>query len=256
MKPCYHKVSLLIVVISILLASCKNDTPYFTRSNYCVSCFLDSNNVYSLEETVGCSLDASCSISNENEDVAELHVETGKHIIIPKKIGYTHLELVRGEELVSVMILVKTEAIDYWKIIDQSENVDCNPELKEKICSDIYKSQVLPQLYINDDIYFGYGSKGVWYITCRNHSSSGWDDFYVDYAKGDTEYKFYAWPDMDKKQSFTFSLDEVRQSSVGESTKYGTFTCDLTDYYQQKYGQDKVKKVVLSYKVRSFRMIF
>ena len=70
-----------------------------------------------------------------------------------------------------------------------------------------------------------------------------------------TEYKFYAWPDMDKKQAFTFSLDEVRRPSGGEPTKYGTFTCDLTDYYQQKYGQDKVKRVVLSYKVVSFRMI-
>ena len=37
--------------------------------------------------------------------------------------------------------------------------------------------------------------------------------------------------------------------------KYGSFTCDLTDYCQQKYGQDKVRRVVLSYKVESFRMI-
>lgn len=256
MKPYYHKVSLLLVIISILLASCKNEAPYFMRSYYCVNCFLDSNNVYSLEETVGRSLDASCSISNENDGVAELRVETGKHIVIPKKIGYTHLELIRGEEQASVMILVKTEAIDYWKITDRRENVDCAPELKERISSDIYKSQVLPQLYINDDVYFGYGSKGVWYMTCLDHSSSCRDDFYVDYAKGDAEYKFYAWPDMDKKQSFTFSLDEVRRPYGEEPTKYGTFTCDLTDYYQQKYGQDDVRRVVLSYKVRSFHMIF
>ena len=188
--------------------------------------------------------------------MAELQVnqETGKHIIVPKKIGYTHINLVRGEEKVSIMVGVKTEAIDFWRITDRIEKIDCASDLKEIIRADMYESQVLPQLKVNDDVYFGYGSKGRWNMS---YSSNRDDlrDFYVDYAKGDTEYKFYAWPDMDKKQVFTFSLDEVRRPSGEDPTKYGTFTCDLTDYCQQKYGQDKVRRVVLSYKVVSFRMI-
>ena len=119
----------------------------------------------------------------------------------------------------------------------------------------MYESQVLPKLQVGEMIYFGYCSKGRWYMNYSWKDRDDLSDFYVDYAKGDTEYKFYAWPDMDKKQAFTFSLDEVRRPSGGEPTKYGTFTCDLTDYYQQKFGQDKVKRVVLSYKVESFRMI-
>lgn len=248
-----------LVALSVLLASCKDDdAPYFTRSNYGVNCFLDADEEYSLEDAVGRILDASCSISNENEGVAELQVdqETGKHIIVPKKIGRTRINLVRGEEHVSVTILVKTQAIDFWKITARVEKIDCASDLKEIIRADMYESQVLPQLQVNDDVYFGYGSKGRWYMSysCKDHDDLR--DFYVDYAKGDTEYKFYAWPDMDKKQAFTFSLDEVRRPSGADPTKYGTFTCDLTDYYQQKYGQDKVRRVVLSYKVVSFRMIF
>lgn len=257
MKLCSYKVSLLLeVIMSILLTSCKDDAPYFTRSNYGVDCFLDADEEYSLEDAVGRTLDASCSISNENEGVAELQVdqETGKHIIIAKKIGRTRINLVRGEEHVSVTILVKTQAIDFWRITDRIEKIDCASDLKEIICADMYESQVLPKLQVNDDVYFGYGSKGRWNMS---YSSNRDDliDFYVDYAKGDTEYKFYAWLDMDKKQAFTFSLDEVRRPSGEDPTKYGTFTCDLTDYYQQKYGQDKVRRVVLSYKVVSFRMI-
>lgn len=258
MRKCLYKVSLLLeVIMSILLTSCKDDdAPYFTRSNFGVNCFLDANEEYSLEDAVGRTLDASCSISNENEGVAELQVENDKHIIMPKKIGYTHVKLIRGEEKVSVMIRVKTEAVDFWRITDRVEKIDCASDLKEIIRADMYESQVLPQLKVNDDVYFGYGSKGRWNMSYSSKDSDDLMDFYVDYAKGDTEYKFYAWPDMDKKQAFTFSLDEVRRPSGGEPTKYGTFTCDLTDYYQQKYGQDKVRRVVLSYKVVSFRMIF
>lgn len=40
---------------------------------------------------------------------------------MPKKIGYTHVKLIRGEEKVSVMIHVKTEAIDFWRITDRIE---------------------------------------------------------------------------------------------------------------------------------------
>ena len=87
------KVSLInlmcLVALSVLLVSCKDDdAPYFTRSNYGVNCFLDADEEYSLEDAVGRTLDASCSISNENEGVAELQVnqETGKHIIVPKKL--------------------------------------------------------------------------------------------------------------------------------------------------------------------------
>lgn len=97
-----------LVALSVLLASCKDDdAPYFERSGYLLDCFLD----------------ASCSISNENDGVAELQVdqETGKHIIVPKKIGYTHINLVRGEEKVSIMVGVKTEAIDFWRITDRIE---------------------------------------------------------------------------------------------------------------------------------------
>lgn len=248
-----------LVALSVLLTSCKDDdAPYFERSGYLVDCFLDADGEYSLEDAVGRTLDASCSITNENEGVAELQVdqETGKHIIIAKKIGRTRINLVRGEEHVSVTILVKTEAIDFWRITDRIEKIDCASDLKEIIRADMYESQVLPQLQVGNDVYFGYGSKGRWYMNYSSKDRDDLRDFYVDYAKGDTEYKFYTRPDMDKKQAFTFSLDEVRQLSGGEPTKYGTFTCDLTDYYQQKYGQDKVRRVVLSYKVVSFRMIF
>lgn len=248
-----------LVALSVLLASCKDDdAPYFERSGYLVDCFLDADEEYSLEDAVGRTLDASCGISNENEGVAELQEdqETGKHIIIAKKIGRTRINLVRGEEHVSVTILVKTQAIDFWRITDRVEKLDCASDLKEIIRANMYESQVLPKLQVNDDVYFGYGSKGRWYMNYSSKDRDDLRDFYVDYAKGDTEYKFYTRPDMDKKQAFTFSLDEVRRPFGEEPTKYGTFTCDLTDYYQQKYGQDKVRRVVLSYKVVSFRMIF
>lgn len=90
-----------LVALSVLLASCKDDdAPYFERSGYLLDCFLDADEEYSLEDAVGRTLDASCSITNENEGVAELQVdqETGKHIIVPKKIGYTHINLVRGRK--------------------------------------------------------------------------------------------------------------------------------------------------------------
>ncbi len=260
MKLCFCTASLLLVaMMNIFLVSCKDDdASYFVRRSYMEYCFLDSCNVYSLEETVGRSLDASCSISNENENVAELQVdkETGQHIIVPKKIGTARVKLVRGEEEVTVMIVVKTEALDYWKIEERIENIDCTSSLKEEIRSDIYEAHVLPRLSVDGIIYFGYGSKGRWWLESLDDVGSVNRQFYVDYAKGDTEYMFYTYPDVDKKQSFIFSLDEVRQPYGGEPAKYGTFTCDLTDYYQQKYGQDKVKRVVLSYKVRTFRMIF
>lgn len=260
MKKIILYIFLVVLCVSCgLLASCKDDdAPYFARSGHFINCFLDSNKVYSLEETVGRSLDASCSISNDNNGVAELQVDekSGNHIVVPKKIGCTHVTLVKGEEKASVTIEVKTAAIDFWKITDRIEKIDCTSELKDNILFDIYESQVLPQLNVAGEFVPGYNSKGKWYMGYSRDNGGEWKNFYVDYAKGDTEYKFYAWPDMDKKQFFTFSLDEVQQPSGGEATKYGTFTCDLTDYYQQKYGQDKVKRVVLSYKVRSFRMIF
>lgn len=138
------KVSLInlmcLVALSVLLASCKDDdAPYFERSGYLLDCFLDADEEYSLEDAVGRTLDASCSIANENDGVAELQVnqETGKHIIVPKKIGRTRVKLMRGEEKVSITVVVKTEAIDFWRITDRIEKIDCASDLKEIIRADM-----------------------------------------------------------------------------------------------------------------------
>ena len=171
------KVSLInlmcLVALSVLLASCKDDdAPYFERSGYLLDCFLDADEEYSLEDAVGRTLDASCSIANENDGVAELQVsqETGNHIIVPKKIGRTRVKLMRGEEKVSITVVVKTEAIDFWRITDRIEKIDCASDLKEIIRADMYESQVLPQLKVNDDVYFGYGSKGRWNMSLDRKS--------------------------------------------------------------------------------------
>lgn len=255
---CKLALLLLVAMVSMLQISCKDDdAPYFERSSYYEDCFLDSDKVYSLEEAIGHSLDASCSISNENKDVAEVQIdkETGKHIIIPKKIGYTHLELKKGEEKASVMIQVKTEAINYWEITQRIEKIDCNPDLKENIRSDIYMSQVLPKLNVGKNIYFGYGGKGRWCLEAFDDASSKVKSIYVDFSRGDSKYCLYAFPDMDKKQYVAFSLDGIQNPSGKIPDKFGTFTCDLTDYYQQKYGEGKVKKVELVYKVKSYYII-
>lgn len=252
------KIGLLLVVTCMLLAACKdNEGSYFARNNYYVSCFLDSDKIYSLEEIVGRALDASCEISVEYDDIVELQIdkEIGKHIIIPKELGFSHLYIMRGDEKVAVMIQVKTAAIDFWKIEKRVEKIDCASDISEEICSDIYQSQVLPQLNVGEELYFGYGGKGKWTVSFSGYDSGDNDKtFYVDYVKGESKYMFYSFPNKDKKQVFTFSLDDVQRPLGGEVTKFGAFTCDLTDYYQQKYGQDKVKKVILSYEVRSFRM--
>ena len=72
MKQCFCKVSLLfVVIISLLLVSCKDDdAPYFERSGYLLDCFLAADEEYSLEDAVGRTLDASCSFSYENECVS------------------------------------------------------------------------------------------------------------------------------------------------------------------------------------------
>lgn len=249
---------LLVAMVSILQISCKDDdAPYFERSSYYENCFLDSDKVYSLEEAIGHSLDVSCSISNENEGVAEVQTDkgTGKHIIIPKKIGYTQIELKKGEGKASVMIYVKTEAINSWKIKERIEKIDCAPELKENIRSDIYMSQVLPKLNVGEDIYFDYGGKGRWCLEVFDDASSKVKSIYVDFSRGDSKYSLYVFPNMDKKQYVTFSLDGIQNTSEKRPVKFGTFTCDLTDYYQQKYGEDKVKKVELFYKVQSYYVI-
>ena len=141
------KVSLInlmcLVALSVLLASCKDDdAPYFKRSDYDMYCFLDGDEEYFLEKTIGRTLDASCSIANENDGVAELQVdqETGKHIIVPKKIGRTRVKLMRGEEKVSITVVVKTEAIDFWRITDRIEKIDCASDLKEIIRCLLYTS--------------------------------------------------------------------------------------------------------------------
>lgn len=65
-----------LVALSVLLTSCKDDdAPYFKRSDYDMYCSLDADEEYSLEDAVGRTLDASCSISNENDGVAELQVD-------------------------------------------------------------------------------------------------------------------------------------------------------------------------------------
>lgn len=178
MKLYICKVSLFFVVMtSVLLVSCNDDEDsYFVQSGYLVNCFLDSNKVYSLEETVGRSLNASCSISNENDDVAEIQIdkETGKHIIVPKKIGCTYVKLIRGEERSSVMIVVKTEAIDFWKISDRIEKIDCSPDLMEDIRVDVYMAQVLPQLNVGGELVPGYNSKGKWYMGYSRDNGGDW----------------------------------------------------------------------------------
>lgn len=46
----------------------------------------------------------------------------------------------------------------------------------------MYESQVLPQQKVNDDVYFGYGSKGRWNMSYSSNRDE-LRDFYVDYAK-------------------------------------------------------------------------
>lgn len=252
MKQLFGKFVVAVFVLSVfLLGSCgNNDKPYFSQQNYAIRCYLDSVKEYTLEDVVGRQLDASCRMTNEHDNVVELQVEqkTGKHNLMLKGLGFSHINVLRNGEKASVSVDVVTEAIERkWQIFDRAENVVCTPDLKETILDDMYHNLVVPKMSLHDRVVLDFGNNGKWQFGFFvGGTLAKILDF--DYDKVQKEYSFYSLDEPDKRQTFTFQLIS-KEKTRKAIYKKGYFSCDLTSYYQKKYGAEKVGKVIVTYLV-------
>lgn len=240
--------TLLVMAIGLLMVSCsKEDETFFSKKDYYMGCFIDSSKVYTLEDVIGKQLDTSCCITNQYGNVLDVQVDknTGKHQLILKDLGFTKIKISRNEENVTISVQVITEAFDNWVVERREESIDCSPTLKNEILKDMFQSLVLPKMSEDDRFSYAYGKNGKWRIECKLASDPiKFLDF--DYDKTQKKYYLYDEKEPSKKQCFTFSL--IRKNNDGRYThKSATFTTDLTDFYQKKYGVDKVEKVKVVY---------
>ncbi len=247
--------ALAVAVICLLTVGCSEENgPFFADGYPIVRCHIDSINEYTLEGIIGKRLDASCSIANQYNRVAEVQVEpsTGLHRLVPKELGFTRIEITRNEEKTDITVQIVTDAIDSWEVKEREDMIVCTPGLKDEIAADMFTNQLLPELSQYDMLSISYGRYGQWrasfLVNAPSHLS-----FCVDYDKEQEIYYFQDYKNGDKKQGLTFNL--ISKEVIENRTyKEATFSYDLTDVYQKKYGTEHVQRVKVTYSV--FNVIY
>lgn len=252
MKHIVFNFCLSLLLALPILASCGNDDEsFFSKDEYSVNCYIDSDKVYLVSDMIGRELVAGCEMENKHDDVASLErdPQTGRYYILPKRIGSTYIKLNVDGSKSKIYVRVVTAATDSWLIQGREEDVECDSHLKEAITEDLYVSHVFPKLEQEDNFSIA--------MSYRPHFNCKDDILLFDYDRLTGEYTFYSIGDLNKKQVFKFYLDDKK---VGEEdggfVKSGTFVCDLTEWYKEKYGNDLVQRVVLRYKVGKPRIYF
>ena len=237
------------------LNSCSEDSE--PESNiFNVQYSIDSiGQVTTIEHIIGKSkLDESQIQVKDNSVLTIERKGDGFHYIIPQHVGYTQILVNANDKSYKIIIRVLSEGCESWEIRNVVSQIICSYDVKDSILNDLNKRNIFPEMQKGDKMHFGTDPRHVeiWhdkYFGKTNENNPKYLMF--SYEQTPPNYFFKERNNAGREQRISFILTRKEFYHGDFYNKEGIFRYAPTLIYQELYGKDKVKQVVIDYEVKN-----
>lgn len=211
-------------------------------------CYIDSVGTVAVEDILNVSLSNNAIVAISDNNIVDARLDkwhTKKHCLDLKRMGRVHVMVNDAGKVYTLSLTVKSALIDYrpylWHVDYAEEKFICSQEVRQEIIDDFHSNSIVPIM--------GNG----WKLMASNELDKCWvhsegDDeatLMVNYDRETSEYVFTSRDNNTAEQRFKF----VVTSHNEYGTRNGELKCDMTEYYRNRYGKDKVEFVGIIYTV-------
>ena len=237
------------------LNSCSEDSE--PESNiFNVQYSIDSiGQVTTIEHIIGKSkLDESQIQVKDNSVLTIERKGDGFHYIIPQHVGYTQILVNANDKSYKIIIRVLSEGCESWEIRNVVSQIICSYDVKDSILNDLNKRNIFSEMQKGDKMHFGIDPRHVeiWhdkYFGKTNENNPKYLMF--SYEQTPPNYFFKERNNAGREQRISFILTRKEFYHGDFYNKEGIFRYAPTLIYQELYGKDKVKQVVIDYEVKN-----
>ena len=237
------------------LISCSEDSE--PESNiFNVQYSVDSiGQVTTIEHIIGKSkLDESQIQVKDNSVLTIERKGDGFHYIIPQHVGYTQILVNANDKSYKIIIRVLSEGCESWEIRNVVSQIVCSYDVKDSILNDLNKRNIFSEMQKGDKMHFGTDPRHVeiWhdkYFGKTNENNPKYLMF--SYEQTPPNYFFKERNNAGREQRISFILTRKEFYHGDFYNKEGIFRYAPTLSYQELYGKDKVKQVVIDYEVKN-----
>lgn len=237
------------------LISCSKDSE--PESNiFNVQYSVDSiGQVTTIEHIIGKSkLDESQIQVKDNSVLTIERKGDGFHYIIPQHVGYTQILVNANDKSYKIIIRVLSEGCESWEIRNVVSQIVCSYDVKDSILNDLNKRNIFSEMQKGDKMHFGTDPRHVeiWhdkYFGKTNENNPKYLMF--SYEQTPPNYFFKERNNAGREQRISFILTRKEFYHGDFYNKEGIFRYAPTLIYQELYGKDKVKQVVIDYEVKN-----
>lgn len=237
------------------LISCSEDSE--PESNiFNVQYSIDSiGQVTTIEHIIGKSkLDESQIQVKDNSVLTIERKGDGFHYIIPQHVGYTQILVNANDKSYKIIIRVLSEGCESWEIRNVVSQIVCSYDVKDSILNDLNKRNIFSEMQKGDKMHFGTDPRHVeiWhdkYFGKTNENNPKYLMF--SYEQTPPNYFFKERNNAGREQRISFILTRKEFYHGDFYNKEGIFRYAPTLIYQELYGKDKVKQVVIDYEVKN-----
>ena len=237
------------------LISCSEDSE--PESNiFNVQYSVDSiGQVTTIEHIIGKSkLDESQIQVKDNSVLTIERKGDGFHYIIPQHVGYTQILVNANDKSYKIIIRVLSEGCESWEIRNVVSHIICSYDVKDSILNDLNKRNIFSEMQKGDKMHFGTDPRHVeiWhdkYFGKTNEKNPKYLMF--SYEQTPPNYFFKERNNAGREQRISFILTRKEFYHGDFYNKEGIFRYAPTLIYQELYGKDNVKQVVIDYEVKN-----
>ena len=237
------------------LNSCSEDSE--PESNiFKVQYSIDSiGQVTTIEHIIGKSkLDESQIQVKDNSVLTIERKGDGFHYSIPQHVGYTQILVNANDKSYKIIIRVLSEGCESWEIRNVVSQIICSYDVKDSILNDLNKRNIFSEMQKGDKMHFGTDPRHVeiWhdkYFGKTNENNPKYLMF--SYEQTPPNYFFKERNNAGREQRISFILTRKEFYHGDFYNKEGIFRDAPTLIYQELYGKDKVKQVVIDYEVKN-----
>lgn len=243
-------ISAYTMLMIIVLCGCSDDNEVQTSFEY--ECYMDSVETVAIEDILHAELPPSAVVALSNSDVVEARFDkydTKKHLLDLKRTGRVTVMVNNGGRMYSISLVVNTVLINwryFWRVYLVNENIICSSAIRQDVIDDFHANSIVPttmELYDMLSVDYDLNSFGT--------SASPDIPLRITYDRTTDEYVVEKWYHPDGEQRFKFSVITIRD---GYGKMRAELKCDMTEYYQAKYGKDNVRQVQIVYKMHNDRI--
>ena len=178
----------------------------------------------------------------------------GFHYIIPQHVGYTQILVNANDKSYKIIIRVLSEGCESWEIRNVVSHIICSYDVKDSILNDLNKRNIFSEMQKGDKMHFGTDPRHVeiWhdkYFGKTNENNPKYLMF--SYEQSPPNYFFKERNNAGREQRISFILTRKEFYHGDFYNKEGIFRYAPTLIYQELYGKDKVKQVVIDYEVKN-----